>query len=47
MSPFQIEAEWLGSLGHTVIPKTVLCAHELCKKEGDRGKNGKRESDNS
>lgn len=37
MPPFQVEAEWLGSLAHTVTPKTVICAHELCKEEGDGG----------
>lgn len=46
MSPFQIKVEWLGSLAHTVTPKTLMCAHEFCEEEGDSGKNGKRGSDN-
>ena len=43
MSPLQIEVEWLGSLVHTVTPKTVTCAHERREEEIDSGKDGKRE----
>lgn len=45
MSPSQTEAEWLGNLAHSVTPKTVIiCAYELCKEEGESGKDEQRES---